>query len=503
MSLSRLSRCRPEPRMSRRYSSWRSLSSPNIRSSSTSENPITAFSGVRSSCDMLARNSDLCWLTTSSSAVLVSSSRNRRAFHTARADWLAKVSRNSIVSSEKAPGRLRRTTSAPMIRPPRSTGTASTERQPSSCRSWRWGSRSTVSRSATAIGCPSSAARPTSVVSSSTRIPRSLRSSSALLAYALRTEKLRSSSTYSMIDPPSQPENRTAFMMMFESTSSSTRLELITPPTSLSASSCSTLRASSTPRSSSARTRCTLRTTIGRLRGERLQQGDRPIVERVDLGADQRQRADDLVVEQHRRRDQGSVLLDLLEVLSPVLRVAEHVGDLLDLAIQGHAPDQGRAVDLERMLADAAHELVREPDGGREREVVAVDEVDRGRLAAAQSPGALDDAVEHRIRVGRGSAEGGQHLVHRRELLGGVGVVTLEALVRLLADLVTSLADRGLLLETVRATATSRVIVLAACWLRNDPDRVARRMTRRVRRVSAPRPPPGRAPRCRGRGRPR
>ena len=66
--------------MSRRYSSCRSLRSPNIRSSSTSEKPITAFSGVRSSWDMLARKSDLCWLTTSSSALLTSSSRNSRAF---------------------------------------------------------------------------------------------------------------------------------------------------------------------------------------------------------------------------------------------------------------------------------------------------------------------------------------------------------------------------------------------------------------------------------------
>ena len=45
-----------------------------MRSSSTSENPITAFSGVRSSCDMLARKSDLCWLATCSSALLRSSS---------------------------------------------------------------------------------------------------------------------------------------------------------------------------------------------------------------------------------------------------------------------------------------------------------------------------------------------------------------------------------------------------------------------------------------------
>ena len=53
---------------------------------------MTAFSGVRSSWDMLARNSDLCRLATSSSADLVSSSRNSRALTIATEDWDAKVS---------------------------------------------------------------------------------------------------------------------------------------------------------------------------------------------------------------------------------------------------------------------------------------------------------------------------------------------------------------------------------------------------------------------------
>ena len=66
MSLMSESRWRPEEWMSCRYSSCLSFSSPNMRSSSTSEKPMMAFSGVRSSCDMLARNSDLCWLATSS-----------------------------------------------------------------------------------------------------------------------------------------------------------------------------------------------------------------------------------------------------------------------------------------------------------------------------------------------------------------------------------------------------------------------------------------------------
>src|SRR5260370_141108 len=41
---------------------------------------MIAFSGVLSSCDMLARNSDLCWFAISSWRLLSSISRNRRAF---------------------------------------------------------------------------------------------------------------------------------------------------------------------------------------------------------------------------------------------------------------------------------------------------------------------------------------------------------------------------------------------------------------------------------------
>src|SRR5713101_6933155 len=59
MSLMRERRCRPDSRISWRYSVCFSLMSPNIFSARISANPMIAFSGVRSSCDMLARNSDL------------------------------------------------------------------------------------------------------------------------------------------------------------------------------------------------------------------------------------------------------------------------------------------------------------------------------------------------------------------------------------------------------------------------------------------------------------
>ena len=92
--------------MSCRYSACFSLTSPNMRSASTSEKPRIAFSGVRSSWDMLARNSDLWRLAASSCRLLSAISRNRRAFWMASADWVAKVWSNSITSGPNVSGRL-------------------------------------------------------------------------------------------------------------------------------------------------------------------------------------------------------------------------------------------------------------------------------------------------------------------------------------------------------------------------------------------------------------
>ncbi len=74
---------------------------------------MIALSGVRSSCDMLARNSLLCRLAASSSRLFCSISRNRRAFWMASADCVANVFMRSITSAAKPPGPLRLTASAP------------------------------------------------------------------------------------------------------------------------------------------------------------------------------------------------------------------------------------------------------------------------------------------------------------------------------------------------------------------------------------------------------
>src|SRR5258705_3605178 len=81
MSLISDSKWRPEERMSSTYSFCLSFSSPKNFSSSTSEKPMIAFSGVRSSCETFARNSDLCRLAASISRFLSPISRNSRVMY--------------------------------------------------------------------------------------------------------------------------------------------------------------------------------------------------------------------------------------------------------------------------------------------------------------------------------------------------------------------------------------------------------------------------------------
>ena len=89
---------------------------------------MIALSGVRSSCDMFARNSDLCRLATSSWRLLSAISRNSRAFWIARADCVAKVFSTSITSGEYSPGSFRVRDRLPMICSSRTSGTESSAR---------------------------------------------------------------------------------------------------------------------------------------------------------------------------------------------------------------------------------------------------------------------------------------------------------------------------------------------------------------------------------------
>ena len=63
---------------------------------------MIALSGVRSSCDMEARNADLCWFAISSWRLLSWISRNSRAFWIAMTAWSANVRSSAISLSENA-----------------------------------------------------------------------------------------------------------------------------------------------------------------------------------------------------------------------------------------------------------------------------------------------------------------------------------------------------------------------------------------------------------------
>ncbi len=86
---------------------------------------MIALSGVRSSCDMLARNSDLCLLATSSWALFSWISLKSRTFSIAIAAWSAKVLASAICFSLNGRTSVRRRNIVPNGLPSRISGTAS------------------------------------------------------------------------------------------------------------------------------------------------------------------------------------------------------------------------------------------------------------------------------------------------------------------------------------------------------------------------------------------
>ena len=328
--------------MSRRYSSWRSLISPNIRSSSTSEKPITALSGVRSSWDMLARNSDLWRLAISSSSVLVCSSRNRRALTMASADWPANVSssstcrgRRSPCSGAGSPGRrrsCRRAASEPRAPSASRRGTRYPDAGRAPCLPGR----------APRASVWSVAARPTSVDSRSIVMARSCFSSSGLLPSGGADVKrigglvvLHDRSAVGSGEPHGVADDLVQDLVEVEARADRVadlpqRLQL------------RDLAASSRPWPR-ARASATLPHHDRALDGELLEELALAGVEGRDLGAPHRQHADDLVLQDHRRRQQGAIAGQLLEVRAPVVRVVEHVGNLNGAPFVGRAPDGRRS----------------------------------------------------------------------------------------------------------------------------------------------------------------
>ena len=86
---------------------------------------MIAFSGVRSSWLMFARNCDLCWLASASWPFASWSASKRRAFSMAMTTWSANVSNSAICRFVKGCTVVRRSWIQPVGVPSRMSGTQS------------------------------------------------------------------------------------------------------------------------------------------------------------------------------------------------------------------------------------------------------------------------------------------------------------------------------------------------------------------------------------------
>ena len=150
---------------------------------------------------------------------------------------------------------------------------------------------------------------------------------------------------------------------------------------------------------------------------ERGDDGHLPLVERTDLVAPDVERPDDLVVDQHRCPHGGPEAGDLLEVVPAVLRIGQHVRDLLGPAVQPDPADQRVAVERHRVLGDEGDRLVGET-GRLDQLVDAVsEEVEVSRVRPAEPARALHDGREDALGVG------GRATQRREDLVGGLELV--------------------------------------------------------------------------------
>ena len=240
-----------------------------------------------------------------------------------------------------------------------------------------------------------------------------------------------------MIDPPSVPESATACMAMVESTWSTSRLELTASPISRSASSCSTFFASSALRDSSSCTSLTPLTAIAACPANAVTIAISRSSNGLDLVSPEVERTDDLVVDEHRRAHDCPVPGDLLEVVSAVLRIGQHVRDLLGPPVQPDTADQCVAVDRHRVLGDDGDRLVGE--SGRLDQLVdaVLEEIEVGGVRPAELASALDDGREDALGIGGRATHGREYLVGGLELVPQRVEVPSELLVLLDTDAVS------------------------------------------------------------------
>ena len=269
---------------------------------------------------MLARNSDLCRLATSSSARLVSSSPKRRALTMASPDWLANVRSSSGVSASKPPLDRFLITRAPTSRSRRTSGTASSERQPSSCSTSRCSSRGTVPE----VGDLERGAlrRRASDRRGGTRDAQVAQPGGQRLGAAggrphpeavLGRVVLHDRAAVGAGEPYGAAHDLGEDLLEVQARAD--RVADLAQHLELGDLAGELLAAGAQRRDE-----LDLAQDDRRLGRERADEVDLALVEGAGLGAPHRQDPDDVAVEEHRRRQQGSVAGEVLQVVPPVVR---------------------------------------------------------------------------------------------------------------------------------------------------------------------------------------
>ena len=157
------------------------------------------------------------------------------------------------------------------------------------------------------------------------------------------------------------------------------------------------------------------------LHGELLEQRAFSIVEWRDIRAPHGQHADDVVVKDHRGREQGAKSGQPLQIQATVVRIIEDVADLVGALVLGRTTDRGQPVPRNRVLQQvSAVFLGRLAGHPRDPEHIAVQQEQLGSGRSAQARGVLEDRLHDGSGVYDVAAERRQDLAARRQLLSRV-----------------------------------------------------------------------------------
>ena len=164
------------------------------------------------------------------------------------------------------------------------------------------------------------------------------------------------------------------------------------------------------------------------LRGEGVGEGDRLVVERLDLVAPERDDAEDALVDQHRHAEQGADAAELAGPVPLVVGVGDHVRDLDGAALQPDAADDRPRVLRDRAVLDSARYASGAAEQVGQAVDVAVELVDHPRVRAAEPDRVAHDRLEHGLQLELPAPDDVEHLAGGRLLLDRLAQVPRELL---------------------------------------------------------------------------